>query len=437
MKVSALRSWLAGDKIFLVLRFVRVISGFAFGYLLQFYLIRRYPASVNAWLQISLRTIDIGPILATGFGVISLSSGMKASHFISYHKREYLASLAVKLSFFLLVVLAMADISHARIKDAFGPLYSSLTILLTVSVLSGDAANFAYANHDEAIYEKNYLLWQICAFIFLFYILLLRQPDPITACILSFFLICLPRYLVDLNSLLTICPIPRNVGCFRRLLSIQPFSGGLVLKSLMVFLLGIIAYLNWSLDIILVGLLGSPPEVNQLAITAGVFSIPSVALGFVVEKLQIRWIEKSGEFIIEDIKCILSSSLALILLLVPASAALLKVAGAQAVAVNQAGLIFGAALLSLLSNVGITIGTYMNSRLMFTRQVIVAGLVALPVNLFLSVQLYDSMGALGVILGTVAGQVVTIAGNLITIARSPQSSAPRIGAIKETEEINQ
>lgn len=228
----------------------------------------------------------------------------------------------------------------------------------------------------------------------------------------------LPKYLVDLfysakaypRFVLFKVPASKTVKAYAKSVSSSLLMG--------------IAFLNWSLDIVIASALGAASSINLLAVFTLIFSAPQLLISFIAPSIQLRWSDSRYS---DNIKRDVVGAMCIIILVVVAIAFLYWQACGFAPVFfpvkpsSNASLFVVVALSSTLGCFSTIIGLLMNSKLMIGRQVLSIGLVVTPINLILSFALFPLLGVAGIAFATVIAQLIAIAINLRSVMdKNPQ-----------------
>lgn len=408
----------AANHLFLFLRAARSLVAFLGAYSVQVFLINSYPASVNASTQVALKIIALQGLFTSGFSILILSHPISYKRFLYRSRHAYWLSIATRLILLLLIALSTPIFQQLSVRLGIQDLLALLLLLFVLGLFGGEGNAYAYASRRRTSYELSILLLQLLCFTILAGLFAFGAPSPY-ASIYALLGLLLPKYLVDLIF---------SVKAYPRLLLIKVPDSMTVkayLKAISSSLLMVIAFLNWSLDVIIASALGAASSVNLLAFFTLIFSVPQLLIGFIAPSMQLRWSDSRYS---HNIKRDIMSVMLLISLTVVALAFLYWQACGLAPVFfpvkpsANASLFILVALSSILGCFSTVIGLLMNAKLMIGRQVLTIGLAVTPLNLILSFALFPVLGVVGIAFATVVAQVFAIAINLRSvIAATPPS----------------
>lgn len=409
----------------MAVRASRAILSFASLYLVQSYLINAYNPSVNASVQVALKLIGIQGLFTTGFALLILSHPLDHKQFLKESANIFWLSFIARLVGLLSIALLIPIVGLPYLDNSLGYLYWPLIAFLLFGLVGGEGQALAYASRAALTYESKVITFQIIALLVLLLVFHLSL-SPWLISIAAFAAFVGPKYLVD--ALFSIKEIPAFPG--RLSMPWNSASKRLLIKATSSSALSVIAFLNWSVDVIILASVGTAAAVNKLSVFTLVFSIPAVMISFAVPMLQLRWSNsKNLAKACKDICCI--SLVSAIGILAISSLFLL---GSRAIPLlfpvhiqpGFDGLFFSVAFLSFLSCLSTLIGVLLNSHSIIGRQVLVVGLIITPMNIFLSLKLFPILGAAGIVLATVSAQTIAIILNIILLWRFWKAQSVRM-----------
>lgn len=258
------------------------LIAFVGSYFVQAFLISFYPSSVNASVQVALKIIALQGLFTSGFSILILSHPANHKKFLYRAKHAYWLSIITRLT--LLVSLSVAVYSCQELTERLGIafLIIPLLLLLALGLFAGEGQAYAYATQKSFSYETSILILQIFFFLTLSYLLISKPPSSY-ASIYALVCLLLPRYIINLIF---------SVKAYPPFLLLKlPTSATLAVyrKAISSSLLMAVAFLNWSVDVLIVAALGFASSVNMLSVFTLIFSFPQMLLGFLAPKLQLRW----------------------------------------------------------------------------------------------------------------------------------------------------
>ena len=406
----------ARNHLFLFLRAARSLVTFVGAYSVQAFLVSSYPAYVNASSQVALKIVALQGLFTSGFSILILSHPTSYKKFLHRTRHAYWLSIATRLALLLSLALSAPLFQELSIRLGIKDLLAPLLVLLLLGLFGGEGSAYAYASRRRTSYELSILILQLLSFIVMAGLFIYRPPSPYAATYVLTGLL-LPKYLVDLfysakaypRFVLFKVPASTTVKAYAKAMSSSLLMG--------------IAFLNWSLDVIIASALGAASSVNLLAIFTLIFSAPQLLIGFIAPSIQLRWSDSRYS---DNIKRDVVGAMCIIILIVVAIAFLYWQACGFAPVFfpvkpsSNASLFVVVALSSTLGCFSTVIGLLMNSKLMIGRQVLSIGLVVTPLNLILSFALFPLLGVTGIAFATVIAQLLAIVINLRSVmAKNP------------------
>jgi len=234
---------LRGDNsLYLFVRIARAVATFVILSFVQATLIIRYPSGVNASIQVALKLVSIPGLFTSGFSILTSSHPSSYRTFLLRPRHGYWLSIATRL---LVLTCCMPMFKDLIYKIGLESLVAPLLLLLVLGVFGGEGQAYAYASKKSLGYESMMLASQLIGFVFI-----LRELHAgLTSSAVSisvFVSLLLPRYIVDAffsfkalpAFLLFKLPTKRTLQIYK--------------KSLSSSVLMAIAFLNWSIDVLLV-----------------------------------------------------------------------------------------------------------------------------------------------------------------------------------------
>ena len=402
----------ARNHLFLFLRAARSLVTFVGAYSVQAFLISSYPAYVNASSQVALKMIALQGLFTSGFSILILSHPTSYKKFLHRTRHAYWLSIATRLVLLLSLALSAPLFQELSIRLGIKELLPPLLVLLLLGLFGGEGNAYAYASRRRTSYELSILILQLLSFMVMAGLFVYNRPPSPYAATYVLTGLLLPKYLVDLfysakaypRFVLFKVPASSTVKAYAKAMSSSLLMG--------------IAFLNWSLDIIIASALGAASSVNLLAVFTLIFSAPQLLISFIAPSIQLRWSDsRYSNYIKRDVM----GAMCIIILMVVAIAFLYWQACGFAPVFfpvkpsSNASLFVVVALSSTLGCFSTVIGLLMNSKLMIGRQVLSIGLVVTPLNLILSFALFPLLGVTGIAFATVIAQLLAIAINLRSV----------------------
>lgn len=407
----------ARNNLFLFLRAARSLVTFIGAYSVQAFLISSYPAYVNASSQVALKIVALQGLFTSGFSILILSHPTSYKKFLHRTRHAYWLSIATRLVLLLSLALSAPLFQELSIRLNIKDLLAPLLVLLLLGLFGGEGNAYAYASRRRISYELSILILQLLFLIVMAGLFVYKPPSQYAATYVLAGLL-LPKYLVDLFYSAKAYP---RFALFKvpALTTVKAYA-----KAMSSSLLMGIAFLNWSLDVIIASALGAASSVNLLAVFTLIFSAPQLLISFIAPSIQLRWSDSRYS---DNIKRDVMAAMCIIILIVIAIALLYWQASGFAPVFfpvkpsSNASLFVVVALSSTLGCFSTVIGLLMNSKLMIGRQVLSIGLVVTPINLILSFALFPLLGVTGIAFATVIAQLLAIAINLRSVMdKNPQ-----------------
>lgn len=406
------------NNLYLLPRILRAFLSFSGSYFVQIYLIHSYPLYVNASAQVALKLIALQGFFTSGFSILILSHPSSYRTYLYRHRHAYWLSIATKFILILASAALFFSFSQLRNKLQLNYLFTPLLFLFLLGLLGGDGQAYAYANKKSGRYESFIVVLQAAFFLFLGALVVIKQPSQSWAAILSFTCLLLPKYTADLlfsakaypSFLLFRAPTKVTLRTYSK-----AFSSSLLLG---------VAFLNWSLDVLLVAILGDAQGVSMLSLFTLIFSIPQILVGFLSPSIQLRWSKSQSIKCINRDLLIVAFSLCSLTFLIALLYWALSLTMPGFFPINPyiaPSLYILVALSSLAGCFSTLIGLLMNSRLMIGRQVLLIGILVTPFNFFLSFVLFPYYGVGGIVFATFMSQLLTMVINLGSIIRGTSS----------------
>jgi hypothetical protein len=410
---------------FLAVRACRAILAFISLYLVQSHLINAYSPSVNASVQVALKLLGIQGLFTTGFALIILSHPIDYKEFLLESAHVFWLSFVSKLVGLLSLALLISIAFHSSLDISLGSIYWPLIAFLLLGLLGGEGQAFAYASRAAYAYESKILISQIISLLLLGFAFYMNL-SPWLISIVVFAAFAFPRYLVDaLYCVKQIPPFPRRLAL--------PWNSGskrLLIKATSSSALSVIAFLNWSIDVIILANIGTAAAVNKLSVFTLAFSAPAIMIGFASPMLQLRW--SNSKNLVKACKdiCFLGLVCAIgilgILAIFSFGSRAIPLLFPVHVQPGFDGLFVSIAFLSFLSCFSTLIGVLMNSYSMIGRQVLIVGLIITPMNIFMSLKMFPILGAAGIVLATISAQAITILLNILLLWRLWKAQSIRV-----------
>jgi len=408
----------AGKHSFLFLKTARALVAFVGAYSIQAFLISSYPASVNASAQVALKIIALQGLFTSGFSILILSHPTSYQKFLHRSRHAYWLSFITRLILLLLLALLAPLFRALSMRMGIQELLIPLLVLLVLGLFGGEGNAYAYASRRRSSYESSILILQLLFFMSLAGLFAVRPPSAYAA-IYALVGLLLPKYLVDI--LYSVKAYPRFV-LFK---APNPVTVKAYIKAISSSLLMAIAFLNWSLDVIIASALGAASGVNLLAVFTLIFSVPQLLIGFVAPSIQLRWSDSQySQNIKQDIvtmMCVIGLIALAIGFLYWQACSIAPVFFPVKPSANSS-LFFVVALSSIIGCFSTVIGLLMNSKLMIGRQVFTIGIVVTPLNFILSFALFPLLGVTGIACATVMAQLLALVVNLRSLGVADSSS---------------
>ena len=360
--------------------------------------------------------MGIQGLFTTGFALIVLSHPLDHKQFLKESSNIFWISFIARLAGLLAIALLLPITFLPHLNSGLGYLYWPLFAFLVLGLLGGEGQAFAYATRAEFAYESKILVVQIAALVLLG-MAFRASLAPWLISIIAFSTFIAPKYSVDAQYSI------KGIPAFPGQLAMPSSSSDmkLLIKSISSSALSATAFLNWSIDVVILASLGTAAAVNKLSVFTLVFSVPAIIAGFVTPMLQLRWSNFSNSSKPGKDIALLSAGCAIGVFLI----ACVFLAGTRVfpqlfpvyIEEGPEALYVSVAISSFLACLSSFIGILLNSHLKIGRQVLVVGLCITPVNIFLSFRLFPVMGAAGIVLATIFAQILTILVNLLMVTR--------------------
>jgi hypothetical protein len=432
---------------FLAVRFSKSAVSYFATVLVQLYLINQYPPSLNSSYQLSLKWVALLQLLfVSGYGFLALNASQNQERyqalwrwFRSYQFFNFLLALLVSVVFYACSGLRILGIGNSL----------SLPLILAISLFLGvtaEVSSFRYALKDHIRYEYGSLITAVASTVLIFSLCVTSRFASYSTPLLCSLLLIATFFPLIIYNFSYMSPPPKALA--RRIESIAtcgavdrispvdlqwPLAAALqnirlllpefsLLKKAKSFqALQVVAAISWGTDILLIGALGSPIDVNQASFVLSLFSFASIVASLYWQRFQIFYSDRASRGVLDSFlgpkasHCLLFS--------LPSFVVFVCVLFAWSLA-SSAQLLFGSfylvssiAVSTVVSQLASLQGVYLNAANMPGRQVLNQVIFIIPLNICLSIYLYPLFGASGVFAATVVSLFCSVIVNSVVIHR--------------------
>jgi len=439
---------------FIAAKLLRMGLAYLSTLIIQIYLVSKFPPHVNSLYQVTLKWISIAQLLfVSGYGFLALNCSARPAELRSIwkHYRFYQLFNVCSSAIVIFILYALCYFRLLGLNSAY---VATTTLLLALcSGSSVEVSSFRYAEGDYLKYEYGAFAAS-CLSIILFSVIMTSTGNvsvagrlsslylPMAAVLpLSAYHFCYILFSGSSNSPLTPKLCFANVlgaalrtfkylrlsNIFRYISVIGIGDRRKLFKAKSFQALQLVAALSWGTDLLIIGLLGTPTDVNHASLTMSVFAISSTMVSIYSQRLQILYSDSASKGIMYSclgpkvshfLLSIFPSAVILLLLLLlkPLFPETFQPFGSHT-------LIVSIALSVVISNIGSIQGIYLNAANLPGRQVVSNIFIIIPLNVYLSIKLIPVWHAPGVFLATIIALLLSIAINTKAINMSCKSKA--------------
>lgn len=429
-----------GEFAFLLLRIAKSALLYATSLLVQIFLVKLFDPSVNASYQLSLKWISLVQLLfISGYGLLVLNASQHPERYQALWK-GYKSYQIFNIIIAAISLMALFGVGNAGVLGLGAGLSLPIVVMLSALVgATGEISSFRYALGDYVRYEYGSLMaaglstlsisfivsfakpWHIGSFLLGPSLLLatLAPPALYNSCYLAFSsrggssrqaksLIPASLRLTKLSFKSSIPHVFHHVRCLTGRKS-------LIFKAKSFQALQAVAVISWGTDLLIVGALGSPSDVNHSSFAISLFSFSTIVVSLYSQRLQIFYSDSASRGVLFSFigpkasHCILAAIPALSIYAATLLARLFVPSLSGMIGSHL--LVSTVALATLISQVASLQGIYLNAANKPGRQVLNNLLFLIPANLFLSVAMYPVMGPPGVFTATIITLLLSTAVN--------------------------
>jgi hypothetical protein len=436
---------------FLLSRIAKSALLYATTLLAQILLVKQFDPSVNASYQLSLKCISLFQLLfVSGYGLLALNASQHPERYKllweGYKSYQIFNLIMAPIAWIALVAIAKAGVLGLSAGLAF-PIVVMLSALVGAT---GEMSSFRYALGDYVRYEYGSLMAAVLSSLSIFLIVAVAKPWNIGNFLLGSSLLLAtlaPSALYNSCYLAfsfrsrssrqtkSLMPIGRRLSQLGKVASLKSWilhvfhhvcfltgRKSLIFKAKSFQALQAVAVISWGTDLLIVGALGSPSDVNQSSFAISLFSFATIVVSLYSQRLQIFYSDSASRgFLFSYIgpkvsHCIMAGIPALFIYLTTLLARLFVPSLAELLGSHF--LVSSVAIVTLISQVATLQGIYLNAANKPGRQVLSNLLFLIPGNLGLSIIMFPAMGAPGVFAATIITLLLSTAVNTAMVRSS-------------------